>query len=120
MSVADAAIATSGTVTLEAALCGLPAVIVYKTSPLTALIARLVIRVDNIGLPNIVAGRRILPELLQEEASAGRIADALLALLAERCQAERDLAQMKERLGGPGAVGRVARLVLAACGAAAY
>ena len=59
---ADLALATSGTVTLEAALCGLGSVIVYKTSPITAFIARRVINIPNIGLPNIVAGKRILPD----------------------------------------------------------
>ena len=65
MSVADLALATSGTVTLEAALCGLGCVIVYKTSPISAFIARRVINIPDIGLPNIVAARHILPELLQ-------------------------------------------------------
>ena len=59
MSVADLALATSGTVTLEAALCGLGCVIVYKTSPISAFIARRVINIPDIGLPNIVAGRHI-------------------------------------------------------------
>lgn len=114
MSVSDVAIATSGTVTLEAALCGLPSVIIYKTSPVSAFIARRVINIENIGLPNIVAGKRIMPELLQEDANGENIAAATLCLLDEknRPQIEADIAFMKERLGGSGAVGRVARLVL--------
>ena len=74
-SVADLALATSGTVTLEAALCGLPSVIVYRTSALNAFIARLVINIPNIGLPNIVAGKTIMPELLQEDFNPGKISE---------------------------------------------
>ena len=114
MSVSDVAIATSGTVTLEAALCGLPSVIIYKTSPISAFIARLVIKVKHIGLPNIVAGKEILPELLQEDASGEHIAQEAFRLLdaQNRPQIEKDLAFMKERLGEEGAVKRVAKLVL--------
>ena len=111
---ADLALATSGTVTLEAALCGLGSVIVYKTSPVTAFIARRVINIPNIGLPNIVAGKRILPELLQEEFTPERLQQEALALLEpeRNTQMKKDLAYVSERLGEPGAVHRVAELVL--------
>lgn len=113
-SVADLALATSGTVTLEAALCGLPSVIVYRTSALNAFIARIVINIPNIGLPNIVAGRQILPELLQEDFTPANVAKTAVELLApeRRPQLEADLAFMKARLGEPGAVKRVAQLIL--------
>lgn len=113
-SVADLAIATSGTVTLEAALCGLGTVIVYRTSAFNAFIARLVINIPNIGLPNIVAGRTVVPELLQENFTPERVADSVLELLEpERYeQLQQDLAFVKARLGEPGAVGRVAELAL--------
>ena len=113
-SVADLALATSGTVTLEAALCGLPSVIVYRTSALNAFIARRVINIPNIGLPNIVAGRQILPELLQEDFTPANVAKTAVELLApeRRPQLEADLAFMKARLGVPGAVKRVAQLIL--------
>ena len=113
-SVADLALATSGTVTLEAALCGLPSIIVYRTSALNAFIARRVINIPNIGLPNIVAGRQILPELLQEEFTPANVAKTAVELLApeRRPQLEADLAFMKARLGEPGAVKRVAQLIL--------
>lgn len=113
-SVADLALATSGTVTLEAALCGLPSVIAYRTSALNAFIARLVINIPNIGLPNIVAGRQILPELLQDDFTPAKLAAAAAELLApeRRPQLDADLAYMKRRLGEPGAVGRVAQLIL--------
>ena len=113
-SVADLALATSGTVTLEAALCGLPSIIVYRTSALNAFIARRVINIPNIGLPNIVAGRQILPELLQEYFTPANVAKTAVELLApeRRPQLEADLAFMKARLGEPGAVKRVAQLIL--------
>ena len=113
-SVADLALATSGTVTLEAALCGLPSVIVYRTSALNAFIARRVINIPNIGLPNIVAGRQILPELLQEDFTPANVANTAMELLApeRRPQLEANLAYMKARLGEPGAVNRVAQLIL--------
>lgn len=114
MSVADLALATSGTVTLEAALCGLGCVIVYKTSPISAFIARRVINIPDIGLPNIVAARHILPELLQEDFTPEKTAAEALHLLEPERNAEmkRDLAYVKERLGAPGAVNRVAELIL--------
>lgn len=113
-SVADLALATSGTVTLEAAMCGLPSVILYRTSAITAFIARRVINIPNIGLPNIVAGRQILPEMLQEELTPAKLAATAVELLApeRRPQLEANLAYMKERLGEPGAVNRVAQLIL--------
>ncbi len=113
-SAADLALATSGTVTLEAALCGLGSVIVYRTSPINAFIARLVINIPDIGLPNIVAGRHILPELLQEDFTPEKVAAAAEELLAPERNAvmKKDLAYVRERLGEPGAVGRVARLIL--------
>lgn len=114
MSVADLALATSGTVTLEAALCGLGCVIVYKTSPISAFIARRVINIPDIGLPNIVAGRHILPELLQENFTPEKTAQEALHLLEpeRNAQMKQDLEYVRERLGAPGAVNRVAELVL--------
>lgn len=114
MTAADLALATSGTVTLEAALCGLGSVIVYKTSPITAFIARLVINIPDIGLPNIVAGRHILPELLQGDCTPQNLAKEAMALLEPERNAvmKKDLEYVRERLGEPGAVTRVAELVL--------
>lgn len=118
MGVADVALAASGTVTLEAALCGLPSIIVYKTAPLTAFIIRRLLNIADIGLPNIVAGRRILPELLQEDAVPDKMAEEVLRLLepAAHAQALADLADVKKRLGEPGAVRRVAELTLRVAG----
>ena len=114
MSVADFAIATSGTVTLEAALCGLGCEILYKASPVSFWIAKQVVEIPCIGLPNIVAGRLIEPELLQENCTPDKIAATALDLLEpERfARLQRDLQEVKEKLGEPGAVKRVAELVL--------
>ncbi len=113
-SIADLALATSGTVTLEAALCGLGSVIVYKANPVSAFIARLVLNIPNIGLPNIVAGRQILPELLQGDFTPEKVAQAAWDLLQEERQARlrQDLAAVRQRLGAGGAVEKVARLIL--------
>ena len=117
-SVADLALATSGTVTLEAALCGLGSVIVYKTNPVTYFIAKLVVNIPHIGLPNIVAAKSVLPELIQNDFTPAKVAQEALTLLeSERnVKMKEDLAYVKERLGKPGAVGRVAELVLKIAG----
>ena len=118
MSVADLAIVTSGTVTLEAAMCGLGCEILYKSSPVSFWIAKRVVKIPNIGLPNIVAGRQIEPELLQDDCTPDKIASTALELLEpERfAQLQRDLLEVKEKLGEPGAVKRVAELVLRMAG----
>ena len=112
--VADLALATSGTVTLEAALLGLGSVIVYKTGWLNGLIARLVLNIPFIGLPNIVAGRQVLPELLQGDCTPAKVAAAAEELLQPQRHAKllQDLQYVRQRLGEPGAVGRVAKLIL--------
>ena len=117
-SVADLALATSGTVTLEAALCGLGSVIVYRTNPLTYFIAKLVVNIPHIGLPNIVAGKSVLPELIQDDFTSEKVAKEAMSLLERERNAKmkEDLAYVKERLGKPGAVGRVAELVLKIAG----
>jgi len=113
-SVADLALATSGTVTLEAALLGLGSVIVYRTNWFNALIAKLVLNIPHIGLPNIVAGRLVLPELLQNDFTAEQVAKVAGELLdVDRHELmKKDLAFVRERLGESGAVHRVAELVL--------
>ncbi|HWR40576.1 MAG TPA: lipid-A-disaccharide synthase [Patescibacteria group bacterium] len=119
MSISRVAVAASGTATLETALLGVPTVIAYKMSAVTALIARRLIRVPWVGLPNIVAGRSILPELLQEDANPAMIAAAALQLLQEgpeRNAALAAMARLREDLGGSGVLERVARTVLATAG----
>jgi len=80
---ADAALAASGTVTLELAVAGAPMVSVYRTSAITAAIVRRLVSVDTANLINLVAGRRVVPEFLQEHARPGVVADALGPLLTD-------------------------------------
>jgi len=80
---ADVALAASGTVALELALAGLPAVITYKVSPLTALIGRRLLRLRHVSLVNILLDRQAVPELLQEDCTGTNLASALLPLLAD-------------------------------------
>ncbi|MGV8078547.1 MAG: lipid-A-disaccharide synthase [Syntrophales bacterium] len=116
VAASDAAIVASGTATLETALLGIPMVIVYKVSPLTYPLARLVIRIDHIGLPNIIAGRTIVPELIQGEASPERIAEEVLPLLTDsrRRTAMTDaFVEVRRKLGTGGAARNAARIACA-------
>lgn len=115
MQVCDAIITVSGTVTLEIALMGVPMVIIYKVSPLTYQVGKRLIRVDHIGICNIVAGTRVVPELIQDEASADRIAAEIGRYLDDSSYAEKTragLAMVKEKLGTGGCSERVAGIVL--------
>lgn len=113
---AHAALVKSGTTTLEAALAGVPMVIAYRTHPITFWLARRLVEVDHVGLANLVAGQRVAPELLQEEATPRALADALIPLIDEgpaRRAAVQGLATVRKALepdeGGTSA-GRVAAL----------
>ncbi|MDI6797673.1 MAG: lipid-A-disaccharide synthase [Desulfatibacillaceae bacterium] len=106
-----AAIAVSGTVTLEAALAGTPIVIIYRMSSLSYQVGRLLIKVDFVGLPNLIAGRPIVPELLQNDVNPQNIAKHLLPFLenpAKRQAVSDDLKSVRSLLGGPGASRRTA------------
>lgn len=111
----DLILTASGTVTLEAAILGTPMVVVYKVSDLSYYAGRRLIRVRHVGLPNLIAGSPIVPEILQNEARPERIAAEALALLKqpERLeQQRRALSLIRDQLGEPGVANRVARLVL--------
>jgi lipid-A-disaccharide synthase len=121
MAYADAAVVTSGTATLETAWFGTPFLVVYRTSPLTFAIGRALVRVPAIGLVNIVAGAKIVPELIQHELTAARVAEIAGHLLGDAGAAasmRKDLSIIRERLGAPGASQRVVDSILA-CGEAA-
>jgi lipid-A-disaccharide synthase len=109
---ADAALCKSGTTTLEAAVAGCPLVVAYKTSAWTYAIARRVVKIPRIGLVNVVAGREVAPEFVQAAVVPEHIADALTPLLAEghprRTEMLAGLADVRSRLGTPGAAARVA------------
>ena len=112
MNISDVAVATSGTVTLEAAILELPCVICYKTSALTAFIARSVIGIKTIGLPNIVAGRIVMPELLQETMTPENMAKEAFNLIKGpgAIQAKLDLKEVHRKLGEEGALKKVAEI----------
>jgi lipid-A-disaccharide synthase len=115
MGACDAVMAASGTVSLELAILNVPMVISYRVSPLTYFLGRRLIKVQYASLVNLVAGREVVPELLQDEAVPAKIADATLRLIenqAERTRMLAGLAEVRERLGGPGASERSARLAL--------
>ena len=115
MQIADCAIAASGTVTLEAALMGLPSVIIYRVRTATYWLVRAVADVAHVGLPNIVVGRRILPELIQNDVTAENVSREALRFMtdpAAKAQVKADLQEVRIKLGEPGAVRRVAQIVL--------
>lgn len=114
LAACDAVMCTSGTATLETAILGVPMVILYKTTPLTYQLAKRLVKVDHIGLCNIVAGKRAVPELIQHDATAENIHQALLPLLTdpEHQQAiKADLNTVREKLGKPGAAKNVAHII---------
>ena len=115
MSACDLLIAASGTVTLEAAIIGTPLIIVYKLSPLSYYLGKLLIRVPYIGLVNLVAGECLAPELIQNEANPEAIAGEAVAILKDRKRMRyirRRFGDVRESLGGSGASSRAARLAL--------
>ena len=115
MANADIAVVTSGTATLETAFFGTPMVVVYKTSWPTYWIGRMLVRVKNIGLVNIVAGERIAPEFIQRSASARLLAREVLAMLgiaAALADMRSKLSGVRGKLGKPGASERAARAIL--------
>jgi lipid-A-disaccharide synthase len=110
----DAALVKSGTSTLETALMLRPMVVVYKLSWLTYLVARLLVRIAHFALVNILAGRGLVPELLQRDASPARMAAEIERLLGDRSAREaqlRGLREVRASLGAPGAAARVAEEV---------
>jgi lipid-A-disaccharide synthase len=110
----DAALVKSGTSTLETALMLRPMVVVYKLSWLSYLVGRLLVKIAHFALVNILAGRGLVPELLQGQASPARMADEVNHLLADRAAREAQLAGLREvraSLGEPGAPLRVAEEV---------
>jgi len=111
---AHACAVASGTATLETALLGTPLVVVYRVGAVNYAIARRLVHLERIGLPNIVAGQDVAAELVQDTFTAPRLAAALAPLLDDPAAADaarRGLATVRERLGSPGASARAAGLL---------
>jgi len=114
LTVATVAAMASGTVTLQAALAGVPGVVVYRASPLTWAIGRRLVKLENVSLVNLVAGEEVMPELLQRDFTPQAVCDRLEALLADpavRTAQEQGIERVRERMGGPGAPERAAQVV---------
>jgi lipid-A-disaccharide synthase len=122
IAAADVALVSSGTATLECALLECPMVIVYRLAPLSYGLARLLVRgVRFVGMPNIVAGREVVPELLQGQATGRRIEAAAHAILndpARRKAIVTDLGEVRQLLGCGGAAGRAAAIAAEMLGGA--
>ncbi len=117
----DLILTASGTVTLEAAILETPMIVVYKVSRLSRKIGLLLIRSKFAGLPNVIAGREIVPEFVREDPTGPRLADCALKLLMNPALLDEqrlELRAIRNRLGAPGISARVARLALDTAGRA--
>lgn len=115
VNASDAAIVASGTATLETAILNKPMVIIYKVSFLTWILAKLCVRIPSIGLVNVVAGQRIVPELIQFDATPEKISKATIELLENKMKTEKihaELYALKNTLGIPGASRRAAEEIV--------
>jgi lipid-A-disaccharide synthase len=117
---ADAAIVSSGTATIEAALLDVPMVVIYRLTPLTAALAKPLVRTPFFSMVNLIAGKRAVPELIQSDFTPERVSAEILRLLTDQSAREamrRDLAEVRTRLGPSGAVERAADAILQLLGA---
>ena len=115
MNISTAAVAASGTATLETALMGLPTLLIYRVSSLTYWLSKILVHIQSIGLPNIIMGHRIMPELWQDEVTPEAIAADMVTLLTDKqAWQERHEAMLSVRkeMGEPGAVRRTAEIIL--------
>ena len=116
MAACDAVVSASGTVTLELALLGTPTVTTYRVSPRTYRLGRLLVRnIEFFSLVNLIAGRRVIPELLQDEVTAENICSHLRTMLMDQDQRKtmlQGLAEVSQKLGSPGCSQRAAAIAL--------
>jgi lipid-A-disaccharide synthase len=115
IAASDLVLVASGTATLQAALIGTPMVIIYRTSPLTYQIGKRLVTIPYIGLVNILAGKKLVPEILQERATAPNIAQEALAILGDSTRQrvmKENFQGIRNSLGCPGASRRAAEMIL--------
>jgi lipid-A-disaccharide synthase len=113
LAVSSAAIVASGTATVEAALAGTPFVVIYRVAPLTWLLGRRLVKLDTFAMPNLIAGRKIVPELIQSAFTAENVVNQLNPLIAEGPARQRmlaDLAEVRAKLRDSGHAGAPAAL----------
>jgi lipid-A-disaccharide synthase len=111
----EIAIVASGTATVEAALLGTPMVIIYRASEVNWRVIRPMIHLDTFGMVNLIAGRRIVPELIQHDATGESIASEVAAIFGDPHRLQQmkdDLREVREKLRGPGGAERAARAVM--------
>jgi lipid-A-disaccharide synthase len=114
MAHADLALAASGTVTVEAALLGTPMVTFYKVNPISWLIGKALVKIPFFCMVNLIAERKIVPELMQDEMTGANLAAEALRLLGDTASMRRDLAEVRQKLSMAGsAIGRAADEVMA-------
>jgi len=115
LNAADVVLTASGTATVQTALHERPMVIVYKLSPLTYALGRPFVKLDTFGMANLVAGRRVVPELIQGDFTPERVAEEAIPLLTDPAKAAAMRAALRDvraKLGEPGASRRAAEAVL--------
>jgi lipid-A-disaccharide synthase len=114
LGAADVAIVSSGTATVEAALMDTPMIVIYRLAPVTAAIARWLVRTPMFAMVNLIAGKRVVPELVQKDFTPARVASEVIRLLDSpqlRSEMRGGLASVREKLGPPGAIGRAADII---------
>jgi lipid-A-disaccharide synthase len=112
---ADVALTASGTATVQAALHDVPMVVVYRVSPITYRLGRPLLKLDTFAMVNLIAGDRIVPELIQDAFTPSAVADEAVSMLTDRDRSQRireGLARVRAKLGGPGASRRAAEAIL--------
>ncbi len=115
----DVVVTASGTATIQTAIHGTPMVVVYRLSSLTYRVGKPFVHVTNYAMVNLVAGRVVVPELIQDALTPESVAREVGSLLTDRARADRmraDLREVREKLGAPGASARAAKAVISAIG----
>jgi len=115
LGAADLSVVSSGTATVEAALMDAPMIVVYRLAPLTAAIARWLVRTPMFAMVNLIVGKRVVPELVQKDFTPARLASEAIRLLDSpdaRAEIRGGLAEVRQKLGPPGAVERAADLIV--------